>query len=667
MDLVSLAPFPATTFQWTLDGGARATTVVCKLTFPLAAGTEGALSPVQEPIVDAEDYVPFKAATDIVVTGFAHAPPGTRVRTIQARLVVGDAVNKTLELTGPRSWLPDGQASEPEPVDRVPLRWELAQGGAGTGNPVGMAPDADRAPQIVSAGTRLARGVTAEPAGFGPLDPEWPARVEKLSGAAPLGPAWRDHPLPWNIDPAYFNSAPLDQRTRSLQANESILLFGLLADRERFGMRLPGMQPRAFVQAGAEGKVVPLVADTVRIDTERVIISVTWRGQIPAGVVGERVVVGLHERAGRGVWATFARRLPRVLGAGAEVAAVPLRDAPSEPPRAVTPPPPAHVVVPSYAAAPAPAPAPLPAPVLVVAPMPAFIGKRADAPGAVEPRRPDPEAAAPAPAEPHGPREILDLLWFDKGLVPKLRANRSWRAVIDQLALVPAKPRPGARDTTDADDREEIFQLLANARADEVSAMAKALDSAISPDGKLVPPLAIVAGEVSLPFDPRELLTVTLSAAKPFTATDKAFHEVYAAASAMNEASALGDPVAHGMTFRLREAFQQVKHTLGPRYLEATAERALLDTRRYQRRDVFGASHLRALVTGPSGEPVPAYLPDATTARLPLFSRFRVRLVVEVNAQVDQEEQHPCALRVLAVARAVTRPSAASAAAEPRR
>jgi hypothetical protein len=194
--------------------------------------------------------------------------------------------------------------------------------------------------------------------------------------------------------------------------------------------------------------------------------------------------------------------------------------------------------------------------------------------------------------------------------------------------------------------------------------MAQVLDRAISPDGKLVPPLALVAGEVSLPFDPRELLTVTLSAAKPFAATDKAFHEVYAAATAMNEASALGDPVAHGMTFRLREAFQQVKHTLGPRYLEATAERALLDTRRYQRRDVFGASHLRAFVAGSSGEPVPAYLPDATTARLPLFARFRVRLVVEVNAQMDQEEQHPCALRVLAVARAVPRPSAT---AEPRR
>jgi hypothetical protein len=32
MDIASLAPFASTAFEWTRDGGDRATTVVCKLT-----------------------------------------------------------------------------------------------------------------------------------------------------------------------------------------------------------------------------------------------------------------------------------------------------------------------------------------------------------------------------------------------------------------------------------------------------------------------------------------------------------------------------------------------------------------------------------------------------------------------------------------------------------
>jgi hypothetical protein len=626
MDLVTLAPFAAKTFTWTLDSGAKATTVVCKLTFPLEAGTEGKLAAVQEPIVDAQDLVPFKAAADVLVTGFAHAPPGSRVRAIQARLVVGDAVNKTLELTGPRAWLADGRASEPDPVDRVPLVWELTAGGPDTANPGGI-PPSDRPPQIVLAGTHLQRGVAVEPAGFGPLAASSPARAERLCGTPVPGPAWHEQPLSWTIDPAFFNVAPPDQRLKTLRSNETILLFGLLADREKFGMRLPGMQPRAFVQAGHEGKEMPLVADTAVVDTERAIVAVTWRGQVPMGIAGERIVVGLHERAGRGVWATFERRLPRgarAMGAAARV----------------------H----------APAPA---GPVLVAAPMPDFIGRRAGVPEpAPEKKPPELAAQAPAPAESRAPRDVLDLLWFEAGLVPKLRANRAWRAVIDQLQVTHSNPGASTKAAADADERNEVFQLLANAEADEPAAIADVLARAISIDGKLVPALALVTGEIVLPFDLCDLLQLTLSAAKPFATADKAFHEVYEAVGAMNEAAALADPVAQGMTLRLREAFQQVKHNLGSRYLETTAERSLLCKRRYQKRDVFGSPHVRALVAGPSGEPVPGYLPADAATRLPLFARFRVRLIAEVNAQMDYEEQNPCALRILAIARVVPRPRA---------
>jgi hypothetical protein len=668
MDLVVLAPsFSATTFEWILAGGGRAVTVVCKLTFPLEPGTDAPLSPSQEPIAVADqfsgagpeasltiatDLVPYKAAADVVVTGFAYAPPGQRATTVSARLVVGNEIDKTLEVSGPRSSLPDGPMQDPEPFERVALRWENAAGGPDTTNPAGISaptPPASTgfaaAPQIVSPAARL------EPAGFGPIAPAWPTRSKCLCGAPALGEDWVKQPLPWTIDPAFFNVAPPDQRLKMLLPNESILLFGLLRDREKFGMRLPGVQPRAFAQMGRGAKDIPLLADTLWIDTDRALVTVTWRGQAPIGSTARRIVVALQPRDVVMVWADLEPQVPK------ERPLVVTGSVPVAPPaRQIPPAPPAPPMAPMAAPLPPPGESSgAGAPVLVSAPLPTFIGRRSPE---EEASTPQPEAAPAAPEAPPPRRagDPLDLLWFDPAIVPKLRANRAWRKLVDALELVASDD--GAAG--DGEDRREIFQVLANAQAEEIQALAGTLASAISPDGKLDPPLAVTAGDLTLPFDAAELLKVTISASKPIAPTDDAFSKVVATVVSMADAAAFSDAVAHGLTWRLREAFQKVKHTLGPRYLESTAERALLEGRRYQKRDVFGAPHVRALVTPASGEPVPAYLPVAVASRLPLYPRFPARLVAEVHAQVDYEETHPCALRVLAIARAVPRPSGKS-------
>jgi hypothetical protein len=325
---------------------------------------------------------------------------------------------------------------------------------------------------------------------------------------------------------------------------------------------------------------------------------------------------------------------------------------------AVLAPPPVILHAPPAAPAAVPvAPIVMPAPVLASAPMPGFIGRR---PGEAPPEPAVPAARQPSsePAEPPA-RDIVDLLWFEEGIVPRLRANRVWRKVIDSLDLVASNPGASTRAADEDDDRREVFQLFAHAVAEEPGALINTLDRAISHDGKLDPPLVMAVGEIVLPFDSRELLAVTLSAAKPLAPSDKAFKEVFDAVTAMADAGALSDPVAHGLTYRLREAFQHVKHQLGPRYLAATADRSLLEGRRFQKRDVFGGLHVRALLTPATGDAVPADLPVALTSRLPLFARFRARLLGELNAQVDSDETHPCAVRVLALARVVPRPGAA--------
>jgi hypothetical protein len=648
INVLSLAPFPAVALGWTLAGGIPAITIVCKLTFPLEAGTDARLSPAQLPISEEDDLIPYKGTPEVTVTGFAYAPPGTKAPSIRTRLVVGEEVDKSLDVSGPRRWLDDGRASDPEPVDRVPLQWELAAGGPGTPNPVGVPAGGPMPPRIVRAGARVDRGVAIEPVGFGRLGTSWPTRSEKLGGAAPPGAGWATQPLPWTIDPAFFNEAPLDQRLRAIPPNESILLFGLLRDREKFGMRLPGVAPKAFLQNAAEGKEVPLSADTLRIDTERELVSVTWRGQVPVGTAGDRVVVALQERDAHLGWSDL---LPRTAG-GRRITRAGRRSAAGI--AAVLAPPP--VIIQAPPAVPV-APIVPPAPVLASAPMPDFIGRRA---GEVRPEPAVPAARPPSPepAEPSA-RDIVDLLWFEEGIVPRLRANRVWRKVIDSLDLVASNPGASTKAADEDDDRREVFQLFAHAVAEEPGALIDTLDRAISPDGKLDPPLVMAVGEIALPFDSRELLAVTLSAAKPLAPSDKAFKEVFDAVTAMADAGALSDPVAHGLTYRLREAFQHVKHQLGPRYLAATADRALLEGRRFQKRDVFGGPHVRALLTPATGDAVPAYLPVALTSRLPLFARFRARLLGELHAQVDSDETHPCAVRVLALARVVPRPGAA--------
>jgi hypothetical protein len=110
--------------------------------------------------------------------------------------------------------------------------------------------------------------------------------------------------------------------------------------------------------------------------------------------------------------------------------------------------------------------------------------------------------------------------------------------------------------------------------------------------------------------------------------------------------------VAEGLTARVREAWSRGKRPAPEGYLEAQTERALLEQRAYQRRKVFGKKHLRALLT-PAGskEVVPAYLPEELCDALPMYARFRARLIAELHVQVDQQESHPAALRVLALAR----------------
>jgi hypothetical protein len=196
-----------------------------------------------------------------------------------------------------------------------------------------------------------------------------------------------------------------------------------------------------------------------------------------------------------------------------------------------------------------------------------------------------------------------------------------------------------------------------------------ALAACLREDGKFAPSVELAVGELELPFDELASLRATLTTVAPLVGSDEVLRNaVLAAKEFLGTPGLMSAPaVADGLTKRIEDAFAQGKRVVPAGYLEAQRERALLEQRQYQRRPVFGTRHLRGLLrfgntdaTSKASTPgkgaissggVPAYLPDSLADALPMYPRFRVRMVVELRMATDRYETHPAALRVLALAR----------------
>jgi hypothetical protein len=323
MDVVSTSPLRVASSLWQPRAGAWALTVVCKATFRIEPGVSP-LADAQEAPDEEEahwdddparslrapgDLAPFKAGADVLVTGHAFAPAGQPARTLPVRVQAG-AVDKRIDVWCDRIFWQDGQLLEGRPFARMPLRWERAAGGPGTVNPVGLRfdapPDARGAvpvPNLQPAGVHVARrGDTFAPAGLGPVAAGWPGRAGKLGkhAAGWSHARWRERPLPPDLDRAYFNTAPPDQRLPSIEPDERIVIEHLHPDHPRLETQLPGVRPVARLTSGGRaGEDIALVADTLWIDTDRGIAMVVWRGRVPLRTAAEegRVTVS-HADAG---------------------------------------------------------------------------------------------------------------------------------------------------------------------------------------------------------------------------------------------------------------------------------------------------------------------------------------------------------------------------------
>lgn len=278
--------------------------------------------------------------------------------------------------------------------------------------------------------------------------------------------------------------------------------------------------------------------------------------------------------------------------------------------------------------------------------------------------------SAPQPPAVSGPPEVVEmiqLLWFEPASVPRVRRQPAWKRILDaledELPDADLDEAGSSEQPVETEDRREIFEVLARGEAIDDAGIQEALGASVRDGGKFASPIKLLAGELSFPFDELETLKATVATVTPLIGNDE---QLKAAVTNAQDLLKLPDlrtspAVVESLTLRIREVFSQGKRAVPAGYLDTQVERALLEQRHYQRRAVFGGPHLRALLV-PSGasQPVPSYMPDALAQKLPLYQRFKARLIVEIHPQLDQYETSPMGLRVIALARAFPQPGSSA-------
>lgn len=253
-------------------------------------------------LVRASDLALLVPEPEVVVVGSAYAEPGRPVTRTTVRFAVQRAstmlINKRLEIIGDRRAAPGGSSTEPVPFEEMPLSYERALGGmASRENPVGkgMAVEADGLLALPNIELPGGRGVT--PAGLGPIPSAWPAR-QKRRGSMGWAAANRDLDvtLTEDFDDAYYQTAPIDQRTKELRGGDLIAIVNMHPELPMLRTYVPHLRGVALAQtARGERHALPLRLDTIHLEPRQMSAELVFRG---ATVLLEHDLEGLRIAGG---------------------------------------------------------------------------------------------------------------------------------------------------------------------------------------------------------------------------------------------------------------------------------------------------------------------------------------------------------------------------------
>jgi hypothetical protein len=277
MDVIALCSLPVGIVRWR---SGNALTVVVKATVVIDRDGEARLAEVQEPLHPdvpypgseigelqrASDFAPVKARADIQIVG--HARPGSPSARVEARISAG-------------AWAKRFLVVAPAPDTAIPLLAASLRGH--DGRPERVAPVAPSSPE------------RAALAGAGGLDAE----------GFPLPSARR-------VAFDFHNASPRDQQIDAIAPDLLLTIEGLLPSGPR-RVRLPGVEPRVLAAWGGDAmEAVELSCDTLLIDLDWEICSLTWRGRIPSAPPQNEpteLVVALSSRSAKVTWSRVLAEL----------------------------------------------------------------------------------------------------------------------------------------------------------------------------------------------------------------------------------------------------------------------------------------------------------------------------------------------------------------------
>jgi len=253
------------------------------------------------------DFADFKPTAEVMLRGVCH-PPHRSDATCDVSFRVGDW-KKTLKVVGHRVWVDHaagGKHTEPTAIGSIPVDYAHAYGGPGfLNNPIGkghvekLAGDGEELYQpprsgrsVVMPTEQLPNVVYADgdshkhglPAGFGPINANWPFRSRKLG--TQYDQEWLDTRAPCfaaDMDWTYFNVAPPDQQLKGyLRGDEEVTIENLHPSRSRLSVKLPSVRVRVFVRdVDADAREIAMKLDTLFVDVEDGSLYLTWRGMTP--------------------------------------------------------------------------------------------------------------------------------------------------------------------------------------------------------------------------------------------------------------------------------------------------------------------------------------------------------------------------------------------------
>jgi hypothetical protein len=271
------------------------------------------------------DYAPIKHRCDVLLNGSAYAPQGRPARVVQVGMKVGQWA-KTFNVVGNRYWnagiLID--STLPEEFSVMPISYDNAFGGldnfhqdknkhgAYMQNPVGKGfhqlldsylVDGSPLPNTEEINRPIQRpDADYQPMAFGPVGRGWTPRLQQ---AGTYDQDWIDNTFPFlpaDFNEAYYQAAPADQHIPYPKGGEEVVLVNLSPE-GRIAFRLPTAEvPVVFFRKKGERHETQAVIDTIVIEPDKGIFTMTWRASVPLKKNIFEIPQALAGKMSRGWW-----------------------------------------------------------------------------------------------------------------------------------------------------------------------------------------------------------------------------------------------------------------------------------------------------------------------------------------------------------------------------